>query len=178
MNIEEIRDHVVSPSNCYLFDTNVWLYIYGPMADTEKKKQQQYSKLLRDIVDHKAGLFITSMVLSEYINRVLRIGFEQWKRSTSNPFADYKRDFRQTKEYEDSLADVKAQVNDILSNVPDKMPDDFNSINVKSVMNSMSKFADFNDAYLVNYCDKRGICFVSDDKDIGSISSSIVLVKA
>lgn len=178
MKVETIKNHTVSQMNSYLFDTNVWLYIYGPMAGSEKKKQGLYAGLLREIVDRGAGLFITSMVLSEYINRVLRIEFEHWKNTTSNFDADYKRDYRQTIDYEESLADVKAQVKDILSNVPQKRPDDFNHIDVESVVNSMSNSADFNDVYLVRCCEEGKMCFVSDDNDIISIDSTIRVIKA
>lgn len=178
MKVDNLKDHTVSPMNCYLFDTNVWLYLYGPMAGSEKRKQTQYSRLLRDIIDRKAGLFITSMVLSEYINRVLRIEFEQWKKQTGNRNADYKRDYRPTTDFEESLADVKAQVKDILSNVPQRRPDDFNHIDIDGIVNSMSNSADFNDVYLVRCCELGKMCFVSDDKDIVNIPSTIKLVQA
>ena len=177
MRIDPINKHTVSPMNSYLFDTNVWLYIYGPMAGSEKRKQKLYAKLLRDIVDKKACLYITSMVLSEYINRVLRIEFDQWKENTGNHNADYKKDFRSTSEYTDSLASVKAQVKEILS-FSQKRPDDFNSVNIESIIDSMSNSADYNDIYLVRCCEVGKMCFVSDDNDIMSINSTIKVVKA
>lgn len=178
MKVDKLKDHNVSPLNSYLFDTNVWIYIYGPMAGSEKKKQSLYAGLLRDIVDRKAGLFITSMVLSEYINRVLRIEFEQWKKRNNLYNADYKRDYRPTEDFQDTLDDVKAQVKDILSNITQKRPDDFNNIDIDGIVNSMSNFADFNDAYLVRCCERGNMCFVSDDKDINKIQSSIRLIQA
>lgn len=164
--------------NSYMFDTNVWLYIYGPMADAEQNKQRQYTQLLREIADNKAGLFITSMVLSEYINRVLRMNFGQWKRSIGNEKADYKKDYRNTEDYKDTLADVKAQVRDIMSNCTERMPDNFNYLNVVAIVESMGTTADFNDIYLVRRCEASNICFVSDDKDIQNIPSNIKLITA
>lgn len=178
MKVDKLKDHNVSPMNSYLFDTNVWIYIYGPMADSEKKKQGQYASLLRDIIDRKAGLFINSMVLSEYINRVLRIEFGQWKNNNGLFDADYKRDYRPTKDFEVALADVKAQVKDILYNVTQKRPDDFNNIDINGIVNSMSNSSDFNDVYLVRCCERGNMCFVSDDKDIVNIPSTIRLVQA
>lgn len=178
MKVDKLKEHNVSPLNSYLFDTNVWLYIYGPLAGSEKRKQSQYASLLRDIVDRKAGLFITSMVLSEYINRVLRIEFERWKKYKGLYNADYKRDYRATEDFQDALADVKAQVKDILYNVTQKRPDDFNNIDIDGIVNSMSNSADFNDVYLVRCCERGNMCFVSDDKDIVNIQSSIRLIQA
>jgi len=178
MKVDNLKEHNVSPLNSYLFDTNVWLYIYGPLANSERKKQNLYAKLLRDILDRKAGLFITSIVLSEYINRVLRIEFDHWKKRTDNINADYKRDYRTTDDFKDSLTDVKAQVKDILHNVTQKRPDDFNNIDIDSIVNTMSNSSDFNDVYLVRCCERGNMCFVSDDKDIVNIPSTIRLVQA
>ncbi len=178
MKVDNLRAHKVSPMNSYLFDTNVWIYIYGPIAGSERKKQVAYSGLLREIIDRGAGLAITSMVLSEYINRVLRIGFAQWKLRTGNENADYKRDFRPTQDFKDALADVKAQVKDILSTVTMRRPDDFNSMDVDRMVQSMSSSADYNDIYLVRCCEKGMMCIVSDDRDIAEIQSPVVLLQA
>lgn len=178
MKIDSLEKHHVSSMNSYMFDTNVWLYIYGPMAGAEKKKQGLYASLLREIADRNAGLFITSMVLSEYINRVLRMSFELWKRNSGNFTADYKRDYRGTEDFKDSLADIKAQVKEIMSNCMANASDDFNSLEVNAIIDSMSNTADFNDVYLVSLCESRKWCFVSDDKDIQNIPSNIKLITA
>lgn len=101
MEIIKANQHNPNRSFGYLFDTNVWLYIYGPVAGSNAKKQRIYSNLLNSIIERRAVIFITSLVLSEYINRVLRIGFQQWK-DNGNYSADYKRDYRSTNNYKDT----------------------------------------------------------------------------
>lgn len=178
MKIEHLSDHNVSQLNCYVFDTNIWLYIYGPMAGSQARKQRNYSNLLREILDRNAGLFITSLILSEYINRFLRICFDQWKSSNKLYNADYKSDYRPTPEFANSLSDVKAQVHDILSSCTARMPDDFNIMDIDSLVDSISQQADYNDIYLVRRCERKGFWFVSDDTDIESIpSGSLQLLK-
>lgn len=176
MKIIKVNQHNPNQSFGYLFDTNVWLYIYGPVAGSNAKKQQIYSNLLNSILERKAVIFITSLVLSEYINRVLRIGFQQWK-NNGNYSADYKRDYRRTDDYKDTLADAIAQVEDILK-ITQRRPDDFNAMDINAILAAMSQSSDYNDSYLVKCSENANIKFVSDDRDIISINSPITVIQA
>jgi len=115
-------------------------------------------------------------VLSEYINTVLRIGFKQWK-NNGNYNADYKRDYRNTDDYKDTLADAIAQVEDILK-ITQRRPDDFNAMDINAILAAMSQSSDYNDSYLVKCCEHANIKFVSDDRDIISINSPITVIQA
>lgn len=170
-------DHQPNQTYSYLFDTNIWLYIYGPVAGSQSRKQKIYSNLLNLILDRKASIYITSLVLAEYVNRVLRIGFEQWKMATVSPNANFKHDYRKTGDYKETLSDAIAQVKEILR-ITERRPDDFNAIDINSVLSSMEQSSDYNDSYLVKCCERGGMKFVSDDGDITSINSPITLIKA
>lgn len=178
MDIVKIANHKVSPLNSYFFDTNVWLFIYGPVAGTNVRKQDAYSALLRDIIDLKATIYISSLVLAEYINAVLRIGFLNWKQKTRNTTADYKRDYRPTEDYNNTLKDAISQIEDILK-ITQKKPDDFNSINISDVLGRMSNKADFNDVYIAKACECRSsVKLVSDDTDLQSLGINVMLITA
>lgn len=177
MVVTRVDKHTVSPNNSYFFDTNVWIFIYGPIAGTDKKKQSVYSSLLKDIQSRNAAIFVSSLVLSEYINAVLRMGFAQWKRVTGNRNADFKRDYRSTEDYKVTLEDAVLQVEEILK-VCIKRPDDFHIININSVLASMNQDADYNDAYYIKDCEKQNMKFVSDDSDIQKVNGAITLITA
>lgn len=176
MKIIKVNQHNPNQSFGYLFDTNVWLYIYGPVAGSNTNKQRIYSKLLNSILERKAVIFITSLVLSEYINRVLRIGFQQWK-NNGNYNADYKRDYRGTDDYKENLADAIAQVEEILK-ITQRRPDDFNAMDINAILAEMSQSSDYNDSYIVKCCENANIKFVSDDRDIININSTITVIRA
>ena len=177
MVVTKLSQHQVAPHNGYFFDTNVWMFIYGPIAGTNSKKQSIYSKLLRDIISHKASIHISSLVLSEYINAVLHIGFNQWKRATCSVNANFKRDYRVTQDYNDKLADAILQVRAILG-VCEKRPDDFHIVDINRILALMSKGADYNDAYYLHDCEEIGLILVSDDSDIQKMQSKITLITA
>lgn len=177
MVANKIKDHSVNRTYSYLFDTNVWLYIYGPVAGSKQNKQKIYSNLLKDIISRKATVYITSLNISEYINVVLNIGFKQWKRANGLVNADFKHDYRPTEDYKAQLEDAIVQVQEILK-VADKRPDDFNAIDINVVFERMNKNADYNDSYMLKSCERGGMKLVSDDGDFVAINSRVVLLTA
>lgn len=177
MATNKIKNYNVCQTNDYFFDTNVWIYLFAPIAASRPDKQRQYSNLLQDILSRKAGLSISSIVLSEYTNRVLRIAFDNWKDATNQQDAQFKHDFRPTQEYQTALTNVKHQVHEILK-ITTRRPDDFHNINITSIISSMSATMDYNDAVMVWDCQSHGMCLVSDDKDITSANLPFTVITA
>ena len=177
MKTINIEDYTVGPSECFMFDTNVWLHIFAPIAGSRPDRQKKYSNFLAQILSRKAGLYITSLILSEYINRVLRLGFSQWKISEDKMEARFKEDYRNTTHYQAMLQDAVSQINDILK-ITQRRPDDFNAIDIEELLNSMDSHCDYNDAYIIQCCEKGKIKLVSDDKDFQQVSSTITLITA
>lgn len=54
----EARKYEVPPGESLFFDTNIWLIINGPMADSKKALQNVYGGILRDAVSRGASIFI------------------------------------------------------------------------------------------------------------------------
>lgn len=46
-----IKDFKIGFSDQFFFDTNVWLLLFGSVADFEKKDQMVYSQLLEDLIN-------------------------------------------------------------------------------------------------------------------------------
>ena len=57
MAVIKLADHTPNQTYSYLFDTNVWLYIFGPVAGSNARKQRLYSGLLNTIISRKGNLF-------------------------------------------------------------------------------------------------------------------------
>lgn len=163
--------------NAYFFDTNVWMFIFGPIAGADKRKQSIYSNLLREIQSRKATIFISSLVLSEYVNAVLRLGFRSWKRRTGNQNADFKTSYRCTDDYQSTLEDAVLQVQEILK-VSERRPDDFHLVDINNVLASMNQKADYNDAYYIRNCERQKMKLVSDDADMQNVDCVITVITA
>lgn len=170
--VSKIKDFKVHSDNVFFFDTNVWMYVFGPMAGAKTDQQRYYSQLLRDIDTAKASVFVSSLVITEYVNACLQIEFKIWKKKPENAIKlavnqdfNFKRDFRPSVEYKIALRNVKSQVKDILA-VSERIPDCFNRIDVMPLFDWVN--IDFNDAYYMRLCGEQSnkVTLVTDDKDI------------
>ncbi len=171
----------VPPRESLFFDTNVWLFINGPMADNNKREQNVYSRILREAISREACIFICSSIISEYINVVLRIGYKSWLEA--NNFTpgekDFKRDYRPTQDYADQLQDAKQQISEILSyKCIQKLPDNFHLAPITSFVSSMTNSCDYNDAYYLYLCNRSSAKMVSNDADFIPQHSTVKLITA
>lgn len=174
MNITQIKDYSVKSGDVFFFDTNVWMCIFGPLAGTRKAKQKAYSNLLKAIQTARASIFVSSLILAEYVNACLQISFKMWKRLPENVMAlDFKRDYRGTEDYRETLKDLKGQVRDILQ-LADRISDSFNAVDVVRFFDMQD--IDFNDAYYIELCNMQSnkIILVTDDKDILNSQSACI----
>ena len=177
MKTIRIDDYTVAPTDGFIFDTNVWLFLFCPMASANIKKQKTYSSIFAEILNRGAGLYITSLIMAEYINRVLHIGFEHWKNEDRNNRinAKFKETYRNTEHYSLTLTNAKDQVNEILK-CAKRHPDNFHIINIDALLEKLDSKCDYNDAYIVYCCEKSGFKLVSDDSDMQAIDSGITLL--
>jgi len=163
-------------STTLFFDTNIWLFLFGSIANYKEERQKQYSRLFDDAVQKRCSIYISSIVLSEFANVIMRREFNKWKKEAENFDADYKKDFVGTETYKEKTELVKDQLNKILK-LPNiiKAPDSFNNINVKNIFDNFG-LADFNDAYINELVSLNNLILVTDDGDFEKIYGGKKLV--
>lgn len=156
------------------FDTNVWLLLFGNLANYKPKDQQEYSKLFKESLQRDIPIYISSMILSEFANVVLRIEFKQWK-SKFPEHKDFKKDFGITQEYKNSVQSIKNSLKSILE-LPNihLISDFFNGINTEAILNNFD-IVDFNDAYITQLV-KNNYKLVTNDKDFQKLDSKIDII--
>ena len=91
-----IDSHSIGFNDSYFFDTNIWLLLYGTVADFQKSEQSKYSKLFSNIIEKNKPIYITSLVCSEFSNVLLRRDFNLWKEKNSFYDKNFKKDFEPT----------------------------------------------------------------------------------
>lgn len=177
MKTIDLKKFNTSPSDKFLFDTNIWIYLYAPIAGANAALQAKYARLLKEIISRNATIFITSTIVSEYINRSLRIAFGNWKKANNLASADFKRDYRCTGEYKSDLNAVKIEIKEILANkCVSQKPDNFHNINIDDLFGRMDDGCDYNDAYIIKTCEQDNTILVSNDKDFQNLSSPVKLI--
>lgn len=173
----KIVNYTVGPSEEFFFDTNVWMFLFAPLAGAKQSKQRAYSRLLGDIISRGATIWINSQVVAEYVNRCLRMEYEVWKKDPNNYYANFKHDFRQTEDYKITLRDTKSQVASILQKST-RYPDDFHTIDVDDIISSMGTSLDYGDAVIVDLCKRKKYKLVTDDGDMTKYEFSFDVITA
>ena len=112
--ITDITKYTPKSSYKFFFDNNVWMYLFCPLGGYNQTKQKHYSSFLQSISTSRCTIFISSMVLSEFSNRCLRMDFDLWKKSTSKHNADYKKDYVGTDRYKDVVEEIKQSIHNIM----------------------------------------------------------------
>lgn len=178
VKVERIRNFKVKSGDYFFFDNNIWMSLFSPISGANSYQQNIYSGLLRDIQTARATIYINSLIVSEYINRSLRLNYSLWRDKefkAGNRFIDYKRDYRSTDEFNTAQKAVYDEMTDILS-IALRKPDDFNALNLDDVINA--KGMDFNDAYYANFCKLNRLILVTDDRDLQASPLDITILTA
>ena len=155
MEIIKPQDCSISFTDEFFFDTNIWIILFASIANVEENDQRIYSKFLEDIISRQNPIYITSNIISEFSNVLLRRDFNQWKLNSGHINPKFKEHFIPTKNYKNSVEFITASLNKIFS-LPNviKIPDNFNSVNLDKVLEDF-KLIDFNDSYIVQIGDER-----------------------
>ncbi|HEY5124525.1 MAG TPA: hypothetical protein VIK14_12400 [Ignavibacteria bacterium] len=163
IKVLDIIDYTPKASDIFFFDNTIWMYLFCPLGDYNKKKQKHYSSFLKSIGSSNSTIFITSLILSEFTNRYLRLDFDLWKKETSKFTASFKKDYIGTQRYKDTISEIVVSIKNILG-LCEKTPDNFNAININNVFNHLS-FIDFNDSYYIELANLGKYKIVTDDYD-------------
>lgn len=159
MNISDLIK--VDPEEKVFLDTNILIFLFSPSFVTSASWQiDKYSQIFAKLVENKNEMYINSLVVSEFINRCLRIDFDK---NYNNDNKDFKRDYRQSSEYEQTLKVILNELKKILA-LTITIDDDFSSFNVISEFKNNSQL-DFNDLIIARTVINNGFSLLSDDQD-------------
>lgn len=158
----------------FFFDANVWLLLFCPVGDWNAGKQRKYGDFLKLVQAARSGVFINSLVLSEFCNRAFRIDYDMYLDQFPN--LDYKKDYLPSEYYQETAKSVIAAVQQILK-IAERISDDFNAIDLERIYSSLLEI-DFNDSYYAELVERKNWTLVTDDGDYIRSSQKITIVSA
>lgn len=176
MAVTNIAKYKIGFTDQFFFDTNIWILLFGTVADYEKKDQQAYSSFLAELIDRDKGIYITSMVISEFANVLLRKSFNHWATKPENIGKKFKNDYVGSADYKSTVSTVSVLLKKIL-NLPNviKVGDNLNAINLQSIESNFL-IADFNDSYFVELAKINNYKIVTNDKDFQKLNGNIEII--
>lgn len=161
INIKNITSFTPKVDDTFLLDTNVLIKIFYPTLGAHNSAP--YIKFYQKIRKAKSKLLISSIQLSEFVNRCIRFQFDLYKESHPE-IKNFKDDYRDTSDYQDSMnAIVEIIENDIFPYFT-RINDNFESLNQENLL--MHSFSyDFNDAVIAEISRFHKTFLVTDDRD-------------
>jgi len=152
----------IDPSDQVFVDTNILIFLFSPsFVNTREYQVDKYATVYAKMIEKKCTLFVNQMVISEFINRCMRIDFERNFNQDGNK--DYKKDYRPSEEYDKTLRIVLKQVKKFLASA-NQIDDDFKTFDILSSISSNLK-TDFNDLIIADTVKKNSLKLLSDDGD-------------
>ncbi len=144
-----------------LIDANVWLYLQPPAGQPTPAHASGYSAALKNLLSAQARPVTEALVLSEYLNRYLRIEYAAWSRR----YPDFKV-FRKSLDCrpiaQAAIANAKSILKFAAAEDTPLSQTDLPAILAETEAGSL----DFNDAVLVESCRLRGWKMLTHDGDM------------
>lgn len=175
--IAQLKDYRAKASELFLFDTNIWLFLFAPIGGYEVKKQEGYTKFLEHISSVNGRVVVTALVFSEIASVLYWKAFKDFEKALGQQgiTADRKKNFLGSDKHNELLALTRSVYNSILK-IADRYPDDFNSIDMPAIQVGMRQ-GSFEDAYYVRLAEKKKFSIVTDDRDfIKIIPGSVQII--
>ena len=165
----------ISPKrdDIFMLDTNILIKIlYPSMNDRET---EPYENLYAKIMATKSKLLISSIQISEFINRCIRFQFALYIDSDSNKQLNFKKDYRGTENYKNSMTAILDIINsDIIPNYI-FIDDGFSKMQSEKIFRYGFSY-DFNDSLLLEIASQHHAMLVTDDRDFANYSSDVKII--
>ncbi|AKB24599.1 hypothetical protein MSMTP_1130 [Methanosarcina sp. MTP4] len=165
--VHSVEKYDFSEGRQFFFDTNIWLYIYGPISFPDWRSDV-YSRALKEIRVSEGSIYINCMIISEFVNAFARIEFKQ-----QSEFAKYK-EFRNSPSFRPVAEDISNNVKKILKNTLTCDPE-LAAVKLPEIMDTFEEGRyDFNDLLFAEVCRAKDLIFVTHDRDFRDLEIEIL----
>ena len=158
----QVNQYAYSGDDCLLFDTNIWLFLYGPQYSPDNPRVIAYSEAAKRILAAKCHLFIDVLVLSEFVNAWAR--FEYNRLPGHLRARDFKA-FRKSDAFTPVARDTATACRKIIG-LCTPVNNGFETLNIAALLSDYETGKlDLNDRVLASLCEDRQFKLVTDDAD-------------
>lgn len=157
-DVGQLRDR-----NIFL-DTNVLIYLFWPTGNLSF--EENYARAFGVLLRQKNKLFVDFLVISEVINRILRIEHKKL-----NPAQTFK-EFRDSQNGKDAMNDIYVIVRDNILKQCDVIGKTFNKQDIENCL--IVDELDFVDKATVTLCKENALLLLTNDKDFRNVDLDIL----
>lgn len=160
----KLSSYTFTKGDKFFLDTNIWLYLFCPVGEYKKEIVDKYNEFFFKMLKNKCEIYTSAIILSEFFNTYSRIEFKIKRQENKLKYNDYKRDFRNSYEFEELSKDICDLINNKILKYSYKINDRFDTLTMENILVPNNNY-DFNDIYLSELCLKEKIKILTNDKD-------------
>lgn len=167
-----IKSWKFAPAQRLFFDANIWIAIFASSTIPGDTRTKVYSNALKRAKAAEATIFIDSVVISEFINRSVRLQYNLL--TEFGAFTGSFKAFRATPEYEAIALQVAIDCRNILADCK-RIESAFASCDIEAELAHFeSGQTDWSDQMIVALCRQHNLILVTDDGDFGDSGLTIL----
>lgn len=172
MNFFDLNNFVVQEGQKFIFDSNVWISLM-PSFSNFTQKNNNYSRLLQNILDKNCEIGILNIEISEIFNVFIRENAKQYFKETgkNNTNSNYKKHYRRSDSFINAKNLILEEIKNIELGYGVKLNDNFNQLADEHIFDKNLNNFDFNDNFICRYCEKYDYIFVTNDRDYKTYSN-------
>ncbi len=161
-------------SNKIFFDANIWIYLFCEIANSKEYLVRKYSKAFSEVLRSDKIIFTDIMIMSEFINRYLRIAYYNYKTINNLSAFDYKKDYRNTNDFSEALKTVYNIVKSKILPKTEIANYQYDKSSFITLLNEKEHDMDFNDTHVITVCSQNNMCLLTHDSDFRNCDVSII----
>lgn len=173
VTVHNINNYSIQPTDVFLFDCNVWMYIYCGIGSSSASTVSDYSNFYAKVKTAGNQIVINTLLISEFINSYSRLEFGIKKQTDG--LQNFKRDFRDNPAYKPILDNINLITEKKILGNCIKIHDNFHEFEESSFFSTAHSF-DFNDEYYIKLAEKKGYKVVTNDRDFQNSNTAIEVI--
>ena len=157
-----LRDISLLKSRKIFFDANVLIYIFWPTGSFSW--ENSYSSIFRRLLLQKNEIVVDFIVISEVINRAIRIEYEKYLNANNLNRRNFSfKQFRDSTEGEAATEDIYSIVSLSILPIFNVQVKGFSKSEIESFLNIDS--LDFSDKAILSICKENDFVLLTNDRD-------------
>ncbi len=153
----KLQDFACVSGRDIFVDANVLIYLFWPTG--QHTYEANYAQVCKNLLNQGNNLYVNFLVISEVINRVLRIEYEK-----SNPNKPQKfKDFRNSQEGKKVIEDIYIIIKEFILSRFEVIDDRFNKKDIQDFLNIDQ--LDFVDKAIRSTCLRKNLVLLTNDRD-------------
>ena len=172
-----IKDYEPCNDDRFFFDANIWIGLFVSLGGWHSEIRGQYDGFLKKVIEKKATIYISSLILSEFINRYLKLEYNLYVAYSGNENMRLK-EYREEEDYKRVLKSINEDIEHRILEISKRLHDHFSEIPISGIINDFQNRIDFNDAYYHQLATIKGLKLVTHDGDFRKIFCKVDLITA